>query len=106
MLQVLIGSPAIAEGVSLLRFREVHLLEPYWNTSRVEQVIGRIIRFCSHADLPAYKRNVTVYYYFSTFGKRLTIDLFMYRLAQMKQRLNDDFEKLLKDNAVDKLLFQ
>ena len=105
-LQVLIGSPAIAEGVSLLRFREVHLLEPYWNTSRVEQVIGRIIRFCSHADLPAYKRNVTVYYYFSTFGKRLTIDLFMYKLAQMKQKLNDDFEKLLKDNAVDKLLFQ
>mgnify|MGYP001326148884 FL=1 len=30
----------------------------------------------------------------------------MYRLAQMKQKLNDDFEKLLKDNAVDKLLFQ
>ena len=30
----------------------------------------------------------------------------MYKLAQMKQKLNDDFEKLLKDNAVDKLLFQ
>jgi hypothetical protein len=33
-IKVILGSPAIKEGVSLLRVKYVHILEPYWNVSR------------------------------------------------------------------------
>ena len=52
----MLGSPSVREGVSFKRVRQVHILEPYWNMSRYEQVIGRAIRFCSHKDLPIEKQ--------------------------------------------------
>ena len=66
MIKVLLGSPSIKEGVSLLRVKQVHILEPYWNMSRLEQVIGRAVRFCSHKDVPLAERNVEVYIYIAT----------------------------------------
>ena len=30
-----------SEGISLKNVRQVHLLEPYWNMIRMDQVIGR-----------------------------------------------------------------
>ena len=45
-------SPAGAEGLTLISTRQVHIMEPYWNQSRLDQVIGRAIRYCSHKDLP------------------------------------------------------
>lgn len=41
-----------AEGLSLRNVRTVHILEPYWNKVRTDQVKGRAVRICSHADLP------------------------------------------------------
>ena len=40
----MLGSPSIKEGVSLLRIEQVHILEPYWNMSRILQIIGRATR--------------------------------------------------------------
>ena len=65
-LKVLLGSPSIKEGVSLLRVREVHVVEPYWNMSRLEQIIGRAIRFCSHKDMFKKDRLVKVFIYIAT----------------------------------------
>ena len=52
-----------AEGISLKNVRRVLITEPYWNNIRIEQVIGRAIRSCSHEQLPLKDRNVTVYKY-------------------------------------------
>jgi hypothetical protein len=52
-----------AEGISLKNVRRVLITEPYWNNIRIEQVIGRAIRSCSHEKLPLKDRNVTVYKY-------------------------------------------
>ena len=41
-----------AEGINLKNTRFVHIVEPYWNMVRPEQVIGRARRICSHQDLP------------------------------------------------------
>jgi ribosomal protein S20 len=30
-IKIMLGSPSIKEGVSLLRVEEIHILEPYWN---------------------------------------------------------------------------
>jgi Helicase conserved C-terminal domain len=40
-----------AEGLSLKNVRQVHIMEPYWNSVRTDQVKGRAVRICSHTDL-------------------------------------------------------
>ena len=52
-----------AEGISLAYVRQVHIMEPYWNNVRIEQVIGRARRIKSHVLLPADQRNVKVFQY-------------------------------------------
>ena len=108
MLKVLLGSPAIKEGVSLLRVKQVHILEPYWNMSRLEQIIGRAIRFCSHKDVPFQEREVKVFIYIATGLKsnEITVDKHIMNLCFKKKELTDQFETVMKEMAVDKYLFQ
>ena len=65
-IQFMIISSAGAEGISLTCVRQVHILEPFWNYVRVDQVLGRAIRMRSHLDLPKEDRNVEQYLYLST----------------------------------------
>ena len=58
MVKVVIISKAGAEGLDFRNIRQVHILEPWYNLNREEQVIGRAVRNCSHKDLPFAKRNV------------------------------------------------
>ena len=59
-----------AEGISLANTRFVHVMEPYWNLVRLEQVIGRARRICSHEDLPKQKRTVKVFLYLSGMSEK------------------------------------
>ena len=62
-----------AEGLSLRNVRRVHIMEPYWNHVRTDQVKGRAVRICSHVDLqynpePSLnERTVEVFTYCSVF---------------------------------------
>jgi hypothetical protein len=56
-----------AEGLSLRNVRRVHIMEPYWNPVRTDQVKGRAVRICSHIDLELEERNVEVFTYCSVF---------------------------------------
>jgi hypothetical protein len=62
-----------AEGLSLRNVRRVHIMEPYWNHVRTDQVKGRAVRICSHIDLDynedltKNQRTVEVFTYCSTF---------------------------------------
>ena len=40
-------------------------MEPHWNEAKVQQVIGRGIRYKSHVDLPPEQRKVEVFYWYS-----------------------------------------
>jgi len=107
-LKILCGSPAINAGVSLTAVRQVHVIEPYWNKSRLDQVIGRASRFCSHKDLEEEKRNVKVYIYVATapgFGRKKdipeTIDQYIQQLAMEKDNIIKTFEKAIKEVAID-----
>ena len=64
-IQIMIISSAGAEGISLTCVRQVHILEPFWNYVRIDQVLGRAIRMRSHLDLPKEDRNVEQYLYLS-----------------------------------------
>ena len=57
------------EGISLLDTNYVHILEPPINMSDKNQIIGRVIRYCSHNRLPfPNKWFVKVYVYYTTFA--------------------------------------
>lgn len=101
-LKIILGSPAIKEGVSLLRVSEIHIMEPYWNLSRLEQVIGRGVRFCSHKDLPKNKRKVDIYIYIAVHPKnKMTIDKYILNMAYKKNEIISVFENTLKEVAID-----
>jgi len=101
-LHIILGSPAIKEGVSLLRVAEVHILEPYWNWSRLDQVIGRAVRFCSHKDLPKKDRFVDIYLYIADHPEEeMTIDKYILNMAYKKTQIISKFETALKESAVD-----
>jgi hypothetical protein len=52
-----------AEGISLKQVQNVHIMEPYWNPIRIDQVIGRARRICSHTSLPKDEQYVNVFMY-------------------------------------------
>lgn len=106
-IKVILGSPSIKEGVSLLRVQQVHIMEPYWNFSRLDQVIGRAIRFCSHKDVPLDRQLVKVYIYMAVHPKiKRSIDEHIMNMALVKKMVNTQFEKALKEAAVDCELFK
>lgn len=102
-LKVLLGSSAIKEGVSLIAVKQVHVIEPYWNQSRLDQVIGRASRFCSHKDVPEEERYVNVYIYIATRHdcEEKTVDQYIQHLAAQKNKLVHEFEVAVKESAID-----
>lgn len=102
-----------AEGISLSNVRQVHLMEPYWNYVRLEQVKGRAIRICSHMDLPPSERNVEVFTYLSVLGDapvdqtiqihddKMTSDQIIFRLMNTKKKLADELQDVMQRSAVD-----
>lgn len=101
-LKIILGSSSIKEGVSFKGVRQVHIIDPYWNLPRLEQVIGRASRFCSHKDLPLEKRTVKVFIYLAIHEKDPeTIDQYIYKLSLRKNKLVSEFEKAIKESAID-----
>jgi hypothetical protein len=113
-----------AEGINLRNTRFVHIIEPYWHMVRVDQVVGRARRICSHQDLPEDKRTVKVFLYVSTFTEAqktdeknielrirdvsrldkktpVTTDESLYEIASVKQRINNQILRAVKESAVD-----
>ena len=86
LIKIILISPAGSEGISLMNVRQVHVLEPYWNEVRIEQLIGRAIRQCSHKDLPMDERYVDIYRYISSRkDKKETTDENILNLAKKKK---------------------
>ncbi len=65
-IRVVMGTKTTGQGVDFKWVRQVHILDPWHNNTRIYQAIGRGLRHCSHADLPPSERDVTIYKYAST----------------------------------------
>jgi hypothetical protein len=59
-----------SEGINLRNTRYVHIMEPYWNPARIDQVVGRARRICSHKALPQALQTVEVFLYLMTFTRQ------------------------------------
>jgi len=69
VVKILMITSSGAEGINLRNTRFVHIVEPYWHMVRIDQVVGRARRICSHQDLPPEMRTVKVFLYISTFSE-------------------------------------
>jgi len=105
-----------AEGISLLNTRQVHVMEPYWNNVRIQQVIGRAIRLCSHMNLPWEDRVVDIFTYKAVFtddqkatkARKVmmkdageTTDEKILKIAIYKQQLADGLSEITQAAAID-----
>jgi len=124
VIKIMMITSSGAEGINLKNTRFVHIIEPYWHMVRTEQVVGRARRICSHQDLPEDMRNVKVFLYVTTLSEQqktsegsielrirdvsridkktpITTDENLYEIASIKNRINNQFLKAIKETAID-----
>jgi hypothetical protein len=113
-----------AEGINLKNTRFVHIVEPYWHMVRIDQVIGRAKRICSHQDLPAELRTIKIFLYLSTLSAEqkisdknielrdrdrsridnktpVTTDETLYEIAFIKNEITNQILHSIKETAID-----
>lgn len=122
IIKVLMITSSGAEGISLRNTRYVHITEPYWHPVRIEQVIGRARRICSHTDLPVELQTVEVFIYLMTISdeqlksasrelnvkdvgeetkRPLTSDESLYEISMRKARVNQNLLQAIKEASMD-----
>jgi hypothetical protein len=124
IIKVLMITASGAEGISLKNTRYVHIMEPYWHPVRIEQVIGRARRICSHQNLPTELRTVNVFLYLMEFtasqlegenarelklndGSKLndaipvTSDEALYEISTIKEEISKQILTAVKESSMD-----
>jgi len=99
--KVIVGSQIASEGLDLKCIREIHVLDPWYHLNRLEQVIGRGVRYCSHRQLPPEERNCLIHLYCLFLEDYETSDLYSYRLAVQKAKSIGLVQRQLKMGAWD-----
>ena len=106
LIKVVIGSTVAAEGIDFKNIRNIHLLEPWHNINKLEQVIGRGIRNCSHSMLDDKDKNVTIFLHSCDLNNNESIETYMYHSCEDKATQIGTIEKILKEVSIDKYLFR
>jgi hypothetical protein len=101
--KVVIGSQVASEGIDLRFIREIYVFDSWFHLNKMEQVLGRGVRTCSHSLLNSAERNCTIYLMINTYGNKTieTADLYMYRIAMNKAIQIGKVTRILKTNALD-----
>jgi hypothetical protein len=109
IITLLLISKTGAEGLDLKNIRHVHILEPFWNYSRILQVIARAVRYKSHDELKKAEQNVQPYIYLSNYPidynfnnkKEETTDIDLFDTSLKNKKLIDKFYLNLAEVSVD-----
>jgi len=118
-IQIFMITSAGAEGISLKEVQYVHIMEPYWNPVRIDQVIGRARRICSHKDLPEREQFVEVHMYVMKFPEKISEELkmdvvegspgstdeFLFSISKRKRNLNTSIMDCIKKASMDCFLY-
>lgn len=105
-IKVILGSQIAGEGLDLRFIREVFVYDSWYHLNKLEQIIGRGIRTCSHAALSEEYRNCTITLLVTEYQdpKRHsfeTPDMYSYRLAFNKAKIVGEVTRVLKQYALD-----
>jgi hypothetical protein len=124
IVKVLMITASGAEGINLFNVRYVHIMDPYWHPARIEQIIGRARRICSHKNLPEEYRTVEAYIYLMVLSQRqmssddalelrtkdrskidnltpITTDQALFELANMKAEISEQLLTAIKEASID-----
>jgi hypothetical protein len=104
IIKVVIISKAGSEGLDFKNIRQIHILDPWYNMNRIEQIIGRAVRNLSHCILPFEERNVEIYMHCTSLTDttdKEAADVYVYRLAKNKALKIGTVTRLMKEIAVD-----
>lgn len=107
--KVFIFTMAGAEGVDLKGTRTMIVLDPWWNSGKMNQIIGRVARYQSHIKLPKEDRTVDILYMVMKKPKKLaqddqiplSVDEIMYRMAESKHKSAVKFYDILKARSAE-----
>lgn len=100
---ILFLTSAGSESLDLKNTRQIHIMEPHWNESKIEQVIGRAIRYQSHISLPENDRNVKIYRWLSKFPKYVnnkSADEYLIEVSIRKDRVAKQFDEIIKQVSI------
>lgn len=112
-IKVILGSQIAGEGLDLRFIREVFVFDSWFHLNKLEQIVGRGVRKCSHADLPREKQNCTVSFLVNTYAIQEednegeipstieTVDTYSYRVALRKAKVMGKVTRVLKQYAMD-----
>ena len=117
-IKVLLTTKTGAEGIDLKNVRQVHIVEPFWNPVRINQVKGRAVRVASHVELPEKERKVEIYTYLSYITKEhlktdriinddsdgLSSDQVLYNISAKKLELMQDLLRIISESSIDCVL--
>ena len=124
IIKVLMITSSGSEGINLRNTRYVHIMEPYWHPVRMEQVIGRARRICSHKNLPRALQTVEVFVYLMILSEEqlksddaielkrkdlskgdpkvpVTSDQLLYEISEIKANLTLQLTDAIKESAFD-----
>lgn len=104
-INILLLSSAGSESLDLKNTRRIHIMEPHWNNPKINQVIGRSIRYKSHSNLPKKDRNVTIYRWTSIFDKKIynntSADEYLVELSDKKENIFNMFKKIIVKSSIE-----
>lgn len=78
-------------------------MELHWNESKINQIIGRSIRYKSHDSLKVEDRHVTIIKWISVFGYKIpyeTADEYLQKIAEKKDKMFEQFNEIIKVASV------
>lgn len=103
-IKFILGSKVMNEGLSLMNIAETHILDVYYNLGKIDQVIGRGIRQCSHYKLMSSENQfpfVNIYKYVVSVKNGLSSEEELYKKAEEKYLLIKKIERAMKEIAID-----
>ena len=102
--KVLLISSAGSESLDLKNTRQIHIMEPHWNPAKIDQVIGRSIRYKSHENLPASERHVDIYHWVSIFPariKNMSADQYLISISAKKRDLWNRYQRIIISASIE-----
>ncbi len=104
LVRVILISRAASEGLDFKYVRQVHILDPWYNLNRIEQIVGRGVRNLSHCKLEFEERNVEIYLHAALPDNVFSADTYVYQYAEKKAQNIGKVTRLLKQISVDCVL--
>ena len=106
-ISVLFITSAGAEGLDLKNTTNVIITEPFWHESRINQVIGRAVRYKSHDSLPLEHKVVNVHHLILKKPNDVTTDSLpsadeiLYNIAMNKTSIITQFIHQLEQSSIE-----